>query len=356
MVEHASHMPEPKKRQGKIGALLGGKQMEWSRDDANLSLVQRAGKIPPYQLVGYAVCVVLTFIALLFAVSGGDIVGPASNWIVILLAISGVGISFLAITVWQRLTNLARAGREAQTGAKLHLRFVSLFALAGVIPAIVIALFSGLTIQRGVQAWFTDKIRDAVEATRRFGNDSIDKAGELIKIDLAAMAVDLNASATQLRADPVAFRGYLGDQADRRGFVAVYVLDGQGNRIAMAQRPTGVPTFIAPDREDFNNADAGDVDVNQDDKAILRALYRLDGFNNSYIAAVRLPEAGQLELFQKGGNAVRAYAAIEDRQGRLQVIFALAYFEIVFLVMIGSAWFGFSGANQRAHWPSRSSC
>jgi two-component system, NtrC family, nitrogen regulation sensor histidine kinase NtrY len=311
-----------------------------------LELVERAGKIPPYQIMAYVVGVAITFVGLLFAVSGGDIVGPASIWIVILLAISGLVIIYLFATVWARLANLARAGREAQTGAKLHLRFVSLFALTSVIPAIVIALFSGLTIQRGVQAWFSDQVRDAVEATRRFGNDSIDKAGEAIKVDLAAMATDLNASAAQLRADPVAFKAYLADQADRRGFVAAYVLDDRGTKILMAQRPSGVPAFVAPDAGDYANAQAGDVDVNQDKEAILRGLYRLDGFNNSYLAAVRLPEPGQLELFEKGGKAVRAYKAIEDRQGRLQILFALAYLEIVLLVMIGAAWLGLISAGR----------
>ena len=313
---------------------------------APLSLVSNASRIPSYQVIAYFGAVILTFSALLFTVSGGDIVGPASVWIFIVLSISSLIIAYLFVTIWRRISTLRRAGREAQTGAKLHLRFVLLFALAGVTPAIVIALFSGLTIQRGVQAWFSSQVREAVEATRRFGNDSIDKAGELIKVDLAAMAGDLNASASQLRSDPKAFRDYLADQAARRGFVAVYVLDETGKQLLMAQRPTGVPVFIPPDAGDFANAQAGDVDVNQDSQAIIRGLYRLEGFSNSYLAAVRLPEPGQLELFEKAGNAVRAYKLIEERQGQLQILFALAYLEIVLLVMIGAAWLGLISAGR----------
>ena len=308
--------------------------------------VEGASKIPAHQIVAYCAALAITFVALLFTVSGGDFVGPASVWIVVLLLISSVIIGYLFFTLWVRIALLRRAGREAQTGARLHLRFVSLFAAASVIPAIVVALFSGLTIQRGVQAWFSSQVRDAVEATRRFGNDSIDKAAEMIKVDLAAMAVDLNASASQLRADPRAFQAYLADQADRRGFVAVYVLDDRGAIAVFARRPKGVPPFIAPDSGDFANAQAGDVDVNQDSKAIIRALYRLDGFTNSYLAAVRLPEPGQLELFEKAGGAVRAYKLIEERQDRLQILFALAYLELVFLVMVGSAWLGLVSAGR----------
>jgi two-component system, NtrC family, nitrogen regulation sensor histidine kinase NtrY len=312
----------------------------------SISSVENAGKIPAFQIFSYCAALAFTFVALLFTVSGGDIVGPASAWILVLLLVSSVIIGYLTLTIWQRISRLRRAGREAQTGAKLHLRFVALFAAASVVPAIVIALFSGLTIQRGIQAWFSSQVRDAVEATRRFGNDSIDRAADMIKVDLAAMAGDLNASASQLRADPKAFQAYLADQANRRGFVAVYVLDGRGNKLVFAQRPEGVPTFVAPDSGDFANAQAGDVDVNQDSKAIIRALYRLDGFSNSFLAAVRLPEPGQLELFEKAGGAVEAYKLIEERQGSLFVLFALAYLELVLLVMIGSAWLGLISAGR----------
>ncbi|NJR20161.1 MAG: hypothetical protein HC777_00730 [Hyphomonadaceae bacterium] len=139
--------------------------------------VEKAGHIPLPYLMLYALAVFVTFIGLLFTVSGGDIVGPASIWITLLLGFSGAIIAFLFVTVWLQINALRQAGKVAQTGARLHLRFVSLFTLASVIPAIVIALFSGLTIQRGVQAWFSTQVRDAVEATRRFGNDSIDRAG-----------------------------------------------------------------------------------------------------------------------------------------------------------------------------------
>ncbi|NJR20160.1 MAG: hypothetical protein HC777_00725 [Hyphomonadaceae bacterium] len=70
--------------------------------------------------------------------------------------------------------------------------------------------------------------------------------GELIKADLSAMAVDLNASATQWRAQPTAFQDYLAVQAERRGFVAVYVLNGSGRVMLKAERPSDVPAFVAP--------------------------------------------------------------------------------------------------------------
>jgi two-component system nitrogen regulation sensor histidine kinase NtrY len=290
--------------------------------------------------------VILTFIGLLFAVSGGDVVGPASAWILALLILSGLVIAYLSIRVGGRVLALRNAGRKAQTGARLHLRFVMLFAANGVIPVVLIALFSALTIRQGIQAWFSDQVREAVQATRILGNQSVDKTAEATKIDIAAMAVDLNASAIQLKADPKFYQAYLASQADRRGFVAAYVLNAQGEKLAQAQRPQGVPEFIMPDRGDFATAQAGDVSINIDPSAVVRALYRLDAFSNSYLAVVRLPEPGQLALFEKAKAAIYAYQLIEDRQGMLLFLFGLAYLEIVLLVLIGSVWVGLLSAGR----------
>ncbi len=305
-----------------------------------------AAHISVTDMGAYVAAIILTFIGLLFAVSGGDIVGPASSWILALLVISGLLIAYLSVRVGSRVLALRNAGKKAQTGARLHLRFVMLFAANGVIPVILIALFSALTIGQGVQAWFSEQVREAVQATRILGNQSVDKTAETTKIDISAMAVDLNASAIQLKADPQAYRDYLALQADRRGFVAAYVLNAQGTKLAQAQRPQGVPDFIMPDAGDFATAQAGDVSINIDPSAVVRALYRLDAFSNSYLAVVRLPEPGQLALFEKAKAAVLAYQVIEERQVLLRLLFALAYLEIVLLVLIGSVWLGLVSAGR----------
>lgn len=302
--------------------------------------------IRPRHLLSYALAIVLTLAALLFAVSGANVVGPASVWIAGFLTLSLGLIVYLGLSLWQRLSRLVRAGREARTGARLHLRFVGLFSLAAVAPAILIALFSGLTIGQGIQAWFSDQVRGAIEATREFGKQSIEKAGDAVKVDMSAMALDLNAAAAQAAADPSGWQAFLERQADRRGFVAVYILDGSGRIRTAAERATGVPPFVPPAADDFANARAGDVDVNIDSTAVARGLYRLDGFDDAFLASVRLPEPGQLAAFERADRAVNAYQVIEARQGMVQLLFTLAYVETVLLVLIGSAWLGLISARR----------
>jgi two-component system, NtrC family, nitrogen regulation sensor histidine kinase NtrY len=293
--------------------------------------------------LAFAASGLLTFFSLFSAVSGAEIVGPASTWIGVLLAINFALIVYLGHAVWRGLHTLGEGvAGERSGGRTLHRRLVGLFVLVGVLPAILISIFSALTIGRGVQAWFSEQVRGAVEATRNLADQSVNAAYEGTWTDLLAMAKDVNDAAPQLQANPSEFQAYLEVQADRRGFVAVYILDGNKRILASATRPTGVPPFVAPSDADYANATKGNVQM--DERAIVRASYKLERFTDAYMSVVRLPEAGQLELLQQATNAVSAYQVIEERQGVLQVLFAMAYIETVLLVLIGATWLGLVSA------------
>jgi two-component system, NtrC family, nitrogen regulation sensor histidine kinase NtrY len=302
----------------------------------------------PVQAAAYVLSVALTFVALFFAVSGPELVNPASIWIGVLLLVNLGLIVYLGVVVWRRVAVLLAARREVAAGARLHMRLVARFAIAAGIPAIVIAVFSALTIGRGVQAWFSEQVRGAVEATAVFGREEIKRSSDAVAADIVAMARDLDAAAPQLQTSPGAFRQYMAAQADRRGFVAAYLMTGGGTIILQAERPGGVPPRVSPMQEDFATANDGTVAYGLDENAVVRALFRLDRIPDTYLRVVRLPEPGQAELLRQADGAVQAYRLIEERQGALMVLFALAYLETVLLVIIGAAWLGLVSAQRIA--------
>ena len=100
---------------------------------------------------GYALAALLTAVAILLAASPPETgpLAPASKNILAILGFNLVLILALAAQVGVRLAVLLRA-RSEDAGARLHLRFVTLFALAAVAPAVVVALFYGVLVNRGV--------------------------------------------------------------------------------------------------------------------------------------------------------------------------------------------------------------
>jgi len=90
---------------------------------------------------GYAVAATLTGVAILLAASPPETgpLAPASQLVLTVLSLNLILILALTTVVALRFSALLNA-RESDAGARLHLRFVTLFALAAVAPAVVVRM------------------------------------------------------------------------------------------------------------------------------------------------------------------------------------------------------------------------
>ena len=78
---------------------------------------------------------------------------------------------------------------------RLHRRFVTLFATAAVIPAVIVALFFGLLVTRGVESWFSSRVRTAVEDSARVARSYLRQQEDATRSSLTPIADDLNRAA-----------------------------------------------------------------------------------------------------------------------------------------------------------------
>ncbi|MCE3290277.1 MAG: ntrY, partial [Caulobacter sp.] len=85
--------------------------------------------------VAFAVATVLTALGAFLASAppGGESVGPASQTVLIVLGVNLVLILGIAVLIGRRVAQVIDEGR-GDAGARLHRRFLLLFALAAVAP------------------------------------------------------------------------------------------------------------------------------------------------------------------------------------------------------------------------------
>lgn len=292
----------------------------------------------------YVFSIIITFIAIYFVVSGGNLLDPASVWIIILLILNFFIICYFGYSVYSKFTNLINYSRKISIGTKLLNRNLRLFIFVAALPAIIIALFSGLSIGRGVQSWLSSQVKTAIEATSSFGKETISQASNSAKNDILAMSNDLNLAYAAYNKNPIEYKNYFAGQAARRGFSAAYLVNSRGLLLMTVEKPKDAPEYIAPDSEDFATVNIGDVDLNIDESMIIRGLFKLTNYNDVYLQVTRLPSPVSLSLLQKAEQVVFSYRSIEERQSQIQIVFGLAYFEIVLLVIIGAAWLGLFSA------------
>ena len=92
--------------------------------------------------------------------------------------------------------------RRGLAGSRLHVRLVLLFGLIAVMPAIIVAVFSSLFFNFGVESWFSDRVRTAIAESVAVAEAYLHEHQQAIRADALAMANDLNRDALQLLLDP----------------------------------------------------------------------------------------------------------------------------------------------------------
>ena len=125
---------------------------------------------------GYAISGILAAVAVGLGSSpslSGPL-GPASPLVMTLLWVNlGLLASLGALISW-RVTRLM-AEQTADAGARLHLRFVALFAAAAALPALIMALFFGVLVTRGVESWFNARVQTVVENSAKVARSYLEE-------------------------------------------------------------------------------------------------------------------------------------------------------------------------------------
>ena len=303
------------------------------------------GKSALVFLIGLGVAGFLTTAATLALLLGEGLAGGANVTIQSLLIASIVISAVLAGILLHRLLRVARAWRSAATGARLHVRFVTLFSLAALAPAIIVAAFLGFTFSQGVDRWFSERVESTIENAANVGRAYVDLASGNVSGEVEAMAVDLNLAARGLVDDHQRYLAFLEAQAERRNLTSAHVVNSRGDILARA----GASLQQAPSAAAFAAANEGDVFVAFDDEHDqVVALYRLQAYPDAFLSVTRNVEPGLVTQLRTFRRSVADYRQARQQQNSLRGLFGLAYFSTALLVLLAAGWVGLTSASRVA--------
>lgn len=317
--------------------------------ESPLARTERAGTQTPVVAIAYVFAAAITAVAVTL-VARAPAAGPlseTSRLVLALLSVNLVLILALAAIVGWRVARLV--GARGDPGVRLHLRFVTLFAGAAVAPAVVVALFFGLLVTRGVDSWFSERVGTVVESFASVNRDLLAVERDELGAVVGDLAAGLDGAAPILVQSPLRVSGVLTVLAAQADLVAAYLIDDRGAVLARAESP-GAPRYVAPPPATLAEARrSGEVIAKDFPLAdLFRAVYRLEGFEGVHLYVVKAEEQGLLERANAAYESVRSYREAQDNRARIQTAFALSYVETALLVLVGAVWLGMSAANRIA--------
>jgi len=306
--------------------------------------------------LGLAITALLLGLATFVLLAGGSPLGPTRpGQIVAVVLANAVVLLMLAASLVTRVVRVWAERRRGSAGARLHVRLVLLFGVVAVVPALIVGAFAAIFFNLGIQAWFSDRVRDTLEASLVASRAWLDQHRDEIRVDALAMAADLNRAAqVYLPQNLPAFERLLATQASIRGLTEAVVVEPQlGQIIAQAGFVSGsvieLPSAWALEQLRHNEVAV----VPGETEARVRALALLDIQPEMVLLIGRPLDASILEHLRRTELAFQEYDQLDRNRGSLQVTFALIFACAALLVLLAAVLLGLVFANQLARPISR---
>jgi two-component system nitrogen regulation sensor histidine kinase NtrY len=284
------------------------------------------------------VLAVVTFLAM-----GPFNQGAASPSLRLILLADLIYVLMIAALVLVRVMRLVADRRSRSAGSRLHLRLSGVFMLIALIPTVLVAVFAVLSINIGLEGWFSQRVRsvvgsslDAAEAYEAVQRDDL-------ATDAVALADFLNAAKRKsvfLADDQLRPLLGQGQQVIRRGLKEAFLVDSTGALRTRGER-SYLFGFDPPDAEHLRLAREGNTVLIPDwPNDEFRALIFLDAFADRFLYVTRAVDGSILSLLDETKATVQLYNQLENERGRLLFNFGLIYLGFAIILILAAVWLG----------------
>jgi two-component system nitrogen regulation sensor histidine kinase NtrY len=310
----------------------------------------RAVSRPSKLAFGVALLAVLSGCVTYALLTGLTSITMGQTGLIALMLVNLTLVLSLAALIGWRLARLWATRRSGRAGAKLHVRLVTWFSAIAMVPAIVVAIFASVTLNVGMQAWFSSNVRTALDGSVNISRQYVKEQFARIIIDVAEISdgiqLDRSLRDDKGRIDLGHMFTKLELMTRDRGLAGSFIVDSQGNVQGSVTKLKYTAT-LKPSAADLADALHGHPVAGADQKTgLVRALIRLDSLKDAYLLIVRVVDPAAFNYYQRNRGAVSEYHALEQNRFRLQVIFALLYGMVALVVLLAAIWSGLWAANR----------
>ena len=309
-------------------------------------------------IIAALVAVFATFIAI-SGVAPDDPTAGATPWL--------LGLNFLILTVLTIIVTREylkiRGGRGDGTG-KLARRFVLLFGFSALIPAMVVAIFMGAYINRGLDRWIGERVDNLMEQNAEIFRTYVENFQSTFDSDMRLAALDIENFARQVDrriatapdaddsggaiydyASAAFFDGLRSELASRE-FLTIAILGADGVEL-IAEASVQDPILLLPPKSAYAEADDGVVATTlYEGRGLATALIRISAPLDGYIYAVKVFDRNAARSLREAEAALEDYYAAKRSGGRLQMIFVIGYAQIAGLVLLLAGRLGLEAAGR----------
>ncbi|MDF0594784.1 sensor histidine kinase NtrY-like [Psychromarinibacter halotolerans] len=314
------------------------RRLNWER----LSRLRRQRRVQNAATIGLVILGPL-LAAATFLVLGPLGQGNGSRGLRIVLLADIVYAMVIAALVLQRVAAMIAARRARSAGSRLHLRLTGVFAIVALAPAVLVAVFAVITVNFGLEGWFSDRVRTVLGSSLSAAQAYEEEHRQDLTQDAEALAEYLNAARRSVfSVSDGQLRQILtqGQAQIQRGLREAFIINGAGEIRARGER-SYLFDFEEPDAELLERARNGETVIIEDwDVNEFRAIVALDEYVDRLLYVSRSVDGEILRLLDDTRETVNLYNQLESDRGKIVFEFGLVYLGFAVILVLAAIWLG----------------
>jgi two-component system, NtrC family, nitrogen regulation sensor histidine kinase NtrY len=289
----------------------------------------------------------ISALATFLVLSGVTPVAPVHEVVVGLFVFNALLILILVGIVAAEAMTLVRARRAGAAAAGLHVRIVGLFSIIAAMPAILVAVVATVTIERGLDPWFSERIRGvifkSVEVADAYAAGQCQSLGREIRL----LTDDLVRAKPAFDVDRKWFETFLTARATALGLPVVMIMRPPDTVLSRANLDV-LKDPVKPGADAFADASqtSDPICVIPQQGRVFGALIKLPAWEEAFVYVARQVDQLAVEFPEIAREGAAEYLAINSRRKGVQVAFASMYALITVILLLSAIWLGLSFANR----------
>jgi two-component system nitrogen regulation sensor histidine kinase NtrY len=255
-------------------------------------------------------------------------------------------LALIGLVAW-RLIQLWTARRSGMAGARLHARLVAWFIAIAVGPVILVAIFAVVSLNLGLENWFSDRVREALGSAVNVSQVYVDEHKQGIFDDIRYIADNLQRDPTLFDENKHVIEGRFYARLDQltrsRGLQAAYLYDSTRLQISRTA-PQDFRDPAPPTAAEITQARQSVV-IGLPNPGTITALAQLQTLTDAYLMVVRVVDPQVFSYYLRNQAAVSEYNQLDENRQEFQLYFFALYALVSLLVLLAAIWSGLWAAN-----------
>ena len=239
---------------------------------------------------------------------------------------------FFVLIIYETYKILGRRKRK-KLGSEVNLKYILYFSSTTLLPSIIIAVFSLILFNVGLQRYFDDKMKSIVNNSSELAKNYVEQTRNSIEADILLMVLDINNQSALYYENPKRFLNLLTSQRLLRRLDEVHLIDSSAN-IIMSNIVDPNINFVPPTEEAFDvSLDGKPVRISDPSTNRTSALVKLNNFIDTYLYIVRFMDPRVINYLEQTGEAVTFYFSVQESKTGIKITFGIIYLLVVALFL-----------------------